>query len=44
MRQKSNINAARKYDSRPGLSLNLQQQISDDIGVFIFTMRLHTQF
>ena len=30
----ADINAVRKYDSRPGLSLNIQQQISDDIGVF----------
>ncbi|HEY2530596.1 MAG TPA: carbohydrate porin [Xanthobacteraceae bacterium] len=30
----ADINAVRKYDSRPGLSLNLQQQISDDIGAF----------
>jgi high affinity Mn2+ porin len=30
----ADINAVRKYDSRPGLSLNLQQKISDDIGVF----------
>jgi high affinity Mn2+ porin len=30
----ADVNAVRKYDSRPGLSLNLQQQISDDIGAF----------
>jgi high affinity Mn2+ porin len=30
----ADINAVRKYESRPGLSLNIQQQISDDIGVF----------
>jgi high affinity Mn2+ porin len=30
----ADINAVRKYDSRPGLSLNLQQQISDGIGAF----------
>jgi high affinity Mn2+ porin len=30
----ADVNAVRKYDSRPGLSLNVQQQISDDIGVF----------
>ena len=29
-----NINAVRAYTSRPGLSLNLEQQISDDLGVF----------
>ena len=30
----ANIDAVRTYDSRPGVSLNLQQQISDDLGVF----------
>jgi high affinity Mn2+ porin len=28
------LSAARVYDSRPGVSINLQQQISDDAGVF----------
>ncbi len=28
------LSAARTYDSRPGVSINLQQQISDDVGVF----------
>jgi high affinity Mn2+ porin len=28
------LTAARTYDSRPGVSVNLQQQISDDVGVF----------
>jgi high affinity Mn2+ porin len=28
------LTAARTYDSRPGVSINLQQQISDDVGVF----------
>jgi high affinity Mn2+ porin len=28
------LTAARIYDSRPGVSVNLQQQISDDVGVF----------
>jgi high affinity Mn2+ porin len=28
------LSAARTYDSRPGVSINLQQQISDNVGVF----------
>ena len=28
------LNAARTYGSRPGVSINLQQQIADDMGVF----------
>jgi high affinity Mn2+ porin len=28
------LSAARTYDSRPGVSINLQQQIADDMGVF----------
>lgn len=30
----ANINAVRSYDSRPGLSVNLEQQVSQDLGVF----------
>jgi high affinity Mn2+ porin len=28
------LSAARTYDGRPGVSINLQQQVSDDVGVF----------
>ncbi|MGO9487035.1 MAG: carbohydrate porin [Rhodomicrobium sp.] len=30
----ADINAVRKYQSRPGVSANLEQQVSEDIGVF----------
>jgi high affinity Mn2+ porin len=30
----ADVNVVRKYNSRPGLSLNIQQQVSDDIGAF----------
>ncbi len=30
----ADINAVRKYQSRPGVSLNLEQQVTADIGVF----------
>jgi high affinity Mn2+ porin len=30
----ANINAVRKYQSRPGVSMNLEQQVTADIGVF----------
>ncbi len=30
----ADINAVRTYDSRPGVSVNLQQQVSQDLGVF----------
>ena len=30
----ADITAVRVYDSRPGVSINLQQQIADDLGVF----------
>ncbi len=30
----ADINAVRVYDSRPGISLNLQQQVTEDVGVF----------
>jgi high affinity Mn2+ porin len=32
--QPANINAVRTYTSRPGVSLNLEQQVSDTVGVF----------
>ncbi len=32
--QPADINAVRKYQSRPGVSFNLEQQVSEDIGVF----------
>lgn len=32
--QPADINAVRVYDSRPGISLNLQQQVTEDFGVF----------
>jgi high affinity Mn2+ porin len=32
--QPANINAVRVYDSRPGVSLNLEQQVSENWGVF----------
>jgi high affinity Mn2+ porin len=30
----ADINAVRAYDSRPGVSVNLQQQVSQDLGIF----------
>lgn len=30
----ANINAVRTYDSRPGVSINLQQQVAEGVGVF----------
>jgi high affinity Mn2+ porin len=33
-RQPANINAVRHYASRPGVSINLEQQVTDRIGVF----------
>src|SRR5262249_32480540 len=32
--QPADINAVRKYQSRPGVSLNLEQQVREDVGVF----------
>jgi high affinity Mn2+ porin len=32
--QPANINAVRTYTSRPGVSVNLEQQVSDTVGVF----------
>jgi high affinity Mn2+ porin len=32
--QPADINAVRKYDSRPGVSLNLEQQVTETLGVF----------
>ena len=32
--QPANINAVRSYTSRPGVSLNLEQQVNDNLGVF----------
>lgn len=32
--QPADINAVRVYDSRPGISVNLQQQVTDNLGVF----------
>jgi len=32
--QPADITAVRVYDSRPGISVNLQQQVADDLGVF----------
>ena len=32
--QPADINAVRNYTSRPGVSLNLEQQVSPDVGVF----------
>jgi high affinity Mn2+ porin len=33
----ADINAVRQYTSRPGVSLNLEQQVSDNVGVFART-------
>ena len=30
----ADINAVRKYQSRPGASLNLEQQVTESLGVF----------
>jgi high affinity Mn2+ porin len=32
--QPANINAVRRYTSRPGVSVNLEQQVTQDLGVF----------
>jgi high affinity Mn2+ porin len=32
--QPADINAVRRYTSRPGVSLNLEQQVTEDLGVF----------
>lgn len=32
--QPADINAVRVYDSRPGISVNLQQQVTENVGVF----------
>src|SRR5262249_6932029 len=32
--QPADINAVRRYTSRPGVSLNLEQQVTPDLGVF----------
>ncbi len=32
--QPADINAVRRYTSRPGVSLNLEQQVAEDLGVF----------
>ena len=32
--QPANINAVRTYTSRPGVSINLEQQVSETVGVF----------